>query len=848
MDSKQARFEEQIDVDRKSLRMLVERFRSQQLNRLHQLYQTLNIDQRLVLRAMPLLIHSGHAALPGYVNAATPTGIDNYRPDPETQRLMRQIALSYSERRFIKRQNHIQALFLNPSLRLDHRLGTHHMRFLLCCEETRHNALSEKTERLKKWAESLGVATEFQLISPGSQLGHNASTTPALDLDNFYSAGIHLAGRFPLWWLIPPDCQNGYAEYARRLLHQRFIKASDYFDLGNVIRIPPQEIFVAGLAALQKAFRQPRETLLSLLLLEAYATQGEKRLLSQEYKVLVMKNQASSGGETSNNGEDLAQGRALASRSLIQYLSAYLSPRGGAARLKLLEDSSSIEIEQLLLEDQQIKAELHVAYRRLKDLATELPELLLEPHSNEPSRNARMLDQLGFALANLEPEKNPATRGALAKLMPALLVSNPQGHVVLCEMNGIWQIRGTQAPLFEAERLARIAAWAVQQGIRIEHIYFGPGVEPTPRLALARLMEILQQGLSSEKYHGIASSPEEWSDLWILVNAQEEGLDGLTVNGEALLSSRDDALDFSGFRHNLVRGIDLVIRDGLGHVVTESYLADDALENTLKRALQLMPVQSAENESDNSSSGQVAVHSIGTLKSHQIERRLRQLIWDLKTQLTPTKLPASGTRQINRFLFALGEGFVLCRLNENSQLETTNLRNEEELFGTLGSAAQSQTKLETPGFSVQTAIDAHSPALARLHQFMLLVNPGQATLLIESKGLELSLMLAEENGLLHRWVTTPRSQQVHRLSLDSIVSDVLEFLRVNHFPKDATFPRLFKSGEDQITELSLTRHSLPGTTDASRKPKGPGRETPSIFPGSALVTFLNNKFNYLSTT
>jgi len=162
--------------------------------------------------------------------------------------------------------------------------------------------LRRKCQLLETWAASLGTEAHFFLIDTqgfaqgqrDGQLGSdNCGTTQHyLLLDEFYRTTVWLAGRTPLWWLVPVYEEGNYQAYTQTLLAKRFIRSQDVLDLGNLAHVPPGEFIGAGLWQLFKGIDSPYKSLLKLLLTEAYASEYPGvRCLSLDYKQAVFANQ-----------------------------------------------------------------------------------------------------------------------------------------------------------------------------------------------------------------------------------------------------------------------------------------------------------------------------------------------------------------------------------------------------------------------------------------------------------------------------------------------------------------------------------------------------------------------------
>src|SRR5690606_37366364 len=142
--------------------------------------------------------------------------------------------------------------------------------------------LRRKCDEISQWAASLRLEVHFFLMEGEKfRLGERAgvstedcgSSQHFLLLDEFYRTGLLLAGRTPIWWLIPPDQEVHYEHYADTLRQKRFVKAADTIDFGGVAQIPPGEFIGAGIWQLTKAIDSPYKSVIKLLLTEVYASE-----------------------------------------------------------------------------------------------------------------------------------------------------------------------------------------------------------------------------------------------------------------------------------------------------------------------------------------------------------------------------------------------------------------------------------------------------------------------------------------------------------------------------------------------------------------------------------------------
>ncbi|MDX5299080.1 MAG: class I adenylate cyclase, partial [Gammaproteobacteria bacterium] len=145
-----------------------------------------------------------------------------------------------------------------------------------------------------RWADEQGqelhifvmTAEQFRAGRTAEQVDSEncGSAQHTLLLDEFYRTAIHLAGGYPLWWLIPADQEGDYARWARQLCDCRFVREDAFVDFGPVPRLPPGEFLGAGVWQLYKGIDDPWKAILKLMLIESYARSEHAEPLALAYK------------------------------------------------------------------------------------------------------------------------------------------------------------------------------------------------------------------------------------------------------------------------------------------------------------------------------------------------------------------------------------------------------------------------------------------------------------------------------------------------------------------------------------------------------------------------------------
>ncbi len=633
-------------IDRKVLAQLRARFLAVNAGRLRRAIQGLSTRQQLALQLLPLLLHVNHPMLPGYVSGNTPAGLCGFEPDEalldEAQRLTR--AFAYKARRD-KAPRPLLGLFLMGSLGTLAQAEKSDLDLWLChapeLDAQQLADLGKKCAQLEAWAATLGAEVHFFLVNPQqfsagtreSQLTSDdcGTTQHYLLLDEFYRTAIWLAGRTPLWWLVPVYEEHRYPAYTRTLLSKRFVRAEEVLDLGHLARVPPQEFIGAGMWQLFKGIESPYKSVLKLLLTEVYASEHPQvQCLSLRFKQAVYANQLDldeldayllvyrrleeyllQRGET----ERLE----LVRRCLYLKVNKKLSrpPRQrqkswqrqalerltgqwqwDARQLALLDSRSQWKVRQVSEERRTLVNELTYSYRFLSQFARQL-----QVASSLTSRDLSVLGRRLYAAFERKAGKiefiNPGIAPDLAEDTLTLVHrASPDDYD-----DRQWALFSGSlgahewpdfAPLKRARELIELLAWCHRNGVidASTRLSLHPGSSDLSEFELANLLASLRQALPlplpavSEEALLRPSAP---SEVLLLVNV---GLDPLKQHSQMnvhMTSERTDALGYSGVRENLVLTLDQVSLNSWNELTVSRYDGPHALLDCLCDFLSNLP-------------------------------------------------------------------------------------------------------------------------------------------------------------------------------------------------------------------------------------------------------------------
>ncbi len=631
-------------IDRKVLAQLRARFMALNEARMARAVEGLTPRQQSVLTLLPLFFHVNHPLLPGYVSGSTPAGLSNFEPDAqalaEAQRLTR--SFSYKPRP-VNQPKPIHGLFLMGSLGTLAQADQSDMDVWVChAPDLCENELAElrkKCQLLEAWALTMGAEAHFFLIEPtrfvlgerDTQLSSDdcGTTQHYLLLDEFYRTAIWLAGRTPIWWLVPVYEETRYAEFTHTLLSKRFIRADETLDLGHLAHIPPGEFIGAGLWQLFKGIESPYKSVLKLLLTEVYASEHPNvHCLSLRFKRAVFANQMDLDEldpyivvyrrieeylKARNEPERLE----LVRRALYLKVNRKLTAGQRASswqrlllerlarewswdqrQLALLDSRSQWKVRQVASERRALVSELNYSYRFLTQFArTEQTVSLI---------NKRDLNVLGRRLYAAFERKagkvefiNPGIAPDLAE-DTLTLVQSPnrkepgQHHWGLYNGNLTALEWEHFAPIKRSRDLLEMLTWCHRNGVidSSTRLALHPGTSDMTEFELFNLLGSLQQTValpltSVDEISLLRSAvPEE---VLLLINV---GVDPLKHHRDLnilMTTERTDSLSYAGVRDNLVLTLDQVTLNSWNEVMVSRYDGPHALLDCLRDYLNQLP-------------------------------------------------------------------------------------------------------------------------------------------------------------------------------------------------------------------------------------------------------------------
>lgn len=722
----------QEGIDRKLLKQLKERFLEVNRGRLERMLSTLSSRHGMFLESLPLLLHINHPSLPGYVSGATPCGVSGFTPEKHNLRAAQTISRSFAYRKKAVQKERIFSIFLMGSTGTVAHSDTSDMDIWVCYDpgltQQAIDELQDKLTGIEQWADEMGLEVHFFLMDPirfrngvrsdlsGEDCG---SAQHYLLLDEFYRTSIMVAGRYPLWWMIPAYDERHYKSVAHQLLSKRFLKHDDCVDFGGISDFPAGEFIGAGMWQLYKGIDSPYKSVIKIVLTEVYASEYPKvESLSIVYKKSVY------SGQLNLDELDpyvmlyrkieqyLMKRRELRRLELIRHCfyfkvneSLSRSPKQNESNwrrqvmlrlvrewgwdepyIKQLDNRRNWKINRVREERQELVQELNHSYRFLSSFARDnnIEALIKQDDMNILGRKLYAAFERKGGKIELV---NPGITATLVEDHLSFHYVRDTEHGV----NNYWAVfpgylktkeaRGRE-PTRKTRSLIELVAWC----------YFNKLLNQDTRLSV----EANGTDMTEHELHqtvqsffqlnpdGVPYAPQQHFEhsayptkITLYVNAGVDPMRPMTQKGIHRLSDQSDALSYSAFHHNLAITVDQVTFNSWGEIICSLYSGENALIDCLVHYMRQIPPDGS------IPLPRLDVRCYCPTRASSIAGRVEELFRDI------IACYYSGTRALNtRYILEIEQFTYMMQFKRNTPY-VRGLRSHKELIDAL-SEPQSQ--------------------------------------------------------------------------------------------------------------------------------------------------------------
>ncbi|MAR93226.1 MAG: adenylate cyclase [Pseudomonadales bacterium] len=767
-------------IDRKLLKKLKERFLEVNHGRLERMLSTLSSRHRMFVDSLPLLLHINHPSLPGYVSGATPCGVSGFTPEKHNLQAARNIARSFAYRKKAHQQARIFSIYLMGSTGTVAHSDTSDMDIWVCYDPGLPTAaideLQDKLTSIEQWADSIGLEVHFFLMDPirfrngvrsnlsGEDCG---SAQHFLLLDEFYRTSIMVAGRYPLWWMIPAYDEQHYPALAQTLLQKRFLKAEECVDFGGVSDFPAGEFIGAGMWQLYKGIDSPYKSVIKIVLTEVYASEyPQVESLSLTYKKAVY------GGQLDLDELDpyvmlyrkiehyLIQRNEPRRLELIRHCfyfkvneSLSRTPRGGETNwrrqlmarlvrewgwdqpyLKQLDNRRYWKVKRVTEERQELVQELNHSYRFLSAFAraNNIEALIKQEDMNILGRKLYAAFQRKGGKIELI---NPGITSTLVEDHLSFHYVRDREHGI----NNYWSVfpgylnvkdaRGRE-PIRKARSVVELITWCYFNGLLDQQTRLSVEANDTDlnehelQRTVQSFFQLHPQGAPYAAQQNFEHTAYP-TQITLYVNAGLDPMRPMTQKGIHRLSDQSDALSYSAFHHNLAITVDQVTCNSWGEVICNLYSGENALIDCLVHYMRQIPPDGS------IPLPRLDVRCYCPSRATAIATRVEELFRDI------IACYYSGTRSLNtRYILEIEQFVYILQFKRNTPY-VRGLRSHRELIDCLSETQASYSPL---------VVDRNALARHPLRVVARMGVPGRIQVFYQRHGDTVDIFIHDEKG------------------------------------------------------------------------------------------------------
>ena len=504
------------------------------------------------IKLIPLLLQINHRLLPGYNGPDTPAGIYGYMIDKSVINAAIQLNPKFHyKQEVVLRRCIIQSVFLQESLTDNELLlwvihsGDINSRQL--------NELQDKLDRIAHWLNARGLritsflSTDKDLLKKIKRYKKDFFTSRYL-LDSFYAESILLAGKYPVWWLVPEEKEAEYHHFIEHAIQIKLLNEEDFIDPGYEIDATHDDYLKHLMTYLKSVSESAEKSYLDILLFFMWSGHYPETKMPARY----IKEQLHKGARcyasllmfpvVLNHLQYYRDHVQDEERRSLQRLWSYLAEDSDASLSRLFQGVSD-RVEYYDRGDVFEKVRLFkLLQQQIKDLSQAIHKIY---YSDNDVHNI----QLENMLALLSEKNNKVQVYSRARQ----IVDVFERILLRQEINHLWSLvlkgeEGEEKSLGGFENPLSLLAWLWLNRLvnRLTQVSIDSPLHDVLQIEAHQLLIILTQKLNPEKIFNV--SPRVYENearplqLLVFVNARTQSCEQLMVNswGDVYCSEFND--------------------------------------------------------------------------------------------------------------------------------------------------------------------------------------------------------------------------------------------------------------------------------------------------------------------
>ncbi len=728
---------------------------------------------------LPLLFHANHPSFPGYVSKKTPVGVADYQPNKNTLDAARKLVRSFDYKKKALPRYDIHSMFLMGSSGTIAYSESSDFDIWICHRSDlsgpQLNELKGKAEAIEKWADEYNLEVHFFLMDAEKfkqggivelSVESSGSAQHHLLLEEFYRTGLLLAGRYPVWWLVPPAEEKNYDAYVEKLKLRRDIRDSETIDFGGLPEAPAEEFLGAALWQLYKGVDSPYKAVLKLMLMETYASEYPNvSLLCIQFKqeihdgeidlirldpYIMLDNKLAEYLSSDHQIEKLELVRRcfyfkvnerLGKPVNEKYLTwqretmEELTTSWGWSRvyMEMLDTRATWKINRVVDERRSLVDALTQGYQFLSKFAREHVQLSMISQRDLHILGRKLYAAFERKAGKIEIINRGVSDDVVENYLTFYHVGRDEGWMLFSGNISSEEVFSIK-PLKRAHSVVELAAWCFFNRLaddRTVVMLVGKDISINMNeiRSITRVFENLFPAarLVSSSMEDLTGSPSMVRAV-LFVNVAAEEMDLHVREGKHLTSNRTDALSYGGICKNLINSFDFVFQTSWQEVLTFRYSGPKGLLDCLRAYFQWTP------RSKGVPPPQVKIQCDVSGRAMVIQKRVEELFEDVRECFYSDRHPESV-----RYLFCIGRSHYLLRL-ENDALAYSQHDTFNELLNKLSEPTEQFSPVVVDRYALNNTL---MPMVYRLNK------EGVIQLFYQINGNAIDVYVVDEKGALY---------------------------------------------------------------------------------------------------
>ncbi|RDH84898.1 MAG: hypothetical protein DIZ80_05380 [endosymbiont of Galathealinum brachiosum] len=661
-------------------------------SRYKQLPEIVGGDIYKYIQLIPLFLQLNNKLLPGYADPDAPAGVFSYKPDKNSI-----VDAKLLNNKFRYQQEGVINNYAIESVCFHQKLidkkNSCWIFYRSSLNIKQLTLLKEKINKLSQWFSARGECIDFNCLSVDDFVSNKIENindeNKSLYLDRFYSEMILLAGKYPVWWLVPPEKEKEYTAFVEHIKQARFVDVEEFIDLGGVAELARSDVIKKAIDLVQKIKQSPETCLAELLIIDQKNTSWPVLDgISHRLKYFIYT------GKVERNPVDIMAKMMHEAMSHYPETEHILSPVRLFSRLRNMPGQLNHKLVDAFLADDYVYESASTGLENIisylnffKAISHEVRQIfsnIVKQYNaeNSVSEQDKILASVASNMMAFLSDGDDSVPLYNNKNTTDIILDRIHLKQEITQGSGRWSLvlevsEGNEKTIGGFNSLLGLLAWCwlnrvVNHSTQVS--IESPG-QQVKQIEAYYVLEVLIQQLKPDLISNIPAvafeNPVRPLQSLLFVNFM-----ALNKNENIRVTATDDPLSFGNLSENLVTHCEQLIINSWGDVYTKQYSGNTGILNCLCEWTHHAPLDEL------SKPQKLSVFGHGAGDSTYMAQRVEQVYDEMQSFFYNTR------NEMGRFILRMGSEYHVVKV-EDSLLKPVRIGKKKALMGYLEAASSS---------------------------------------------------------------------------------------------------------------------------------------------------------------